>query len=163
MSDHFPLTTAARNMLLLAKWAHNNYKAEKIWPDPMKLENCMVLRSPYTLWGCGDVNFIEVVWNSDSHYCPRHGINSQDFSYHSCKSLGLRGDFIFKSTLKSRPEGAGISGAAAEVDQSLRWEDLAVPVSQLSCVHVQGGHPLLTWKRTATAECCTLSENPRCL
>lgn len=50
--------------------------------------------------------------------------------------VGLWGYFIVTSTLKWRPEAAGISGA--EVDQSLRWEDLAVPASQLSCVHVQG-------------------------
>lgn len=51
MRNHFPVTTAATNMLLLAKRAPNKCQAEKIWPDPMKLENCTVQKPLYTLWG----------------------------------------------------------------------------------------------------------------
>lgn len=117
-------STVARNMLLLRRWTHKNDRSEKIWPDPMKLENCTMQKSPYTL--VGDRMKTSFRWSGilvaitveDMELTP-----NRDFSYHSCKPLGQQGHFILKSTLKFRPWDTRISGAARVYSLHL-WKTL---------------------------------------
>lgn len=89
-------------------------------------------------------------------------LTARDFSYRSCKSLGGTAGLFYshkhpKIEARSCRDFRCRGGSVPEVGGP---RCSCQPAELCPCA---GCHPLLTWKRTATAECCTLSENPRCL